>query len=362
MIPFNNLGHCFSGLGEPIVWLDSSDTDSYVVGSPELITNGDFSDETTGWTKGTAPSSTQTIINGALEMYSGAVSDSSNTLSKVDTLVQGYEGRLYQFKVTVTNMTGGVGFIRLDGVYDADNIIAFGEGAYTINFTAYRDFNNIRFIAASSDNGYTIDDVSVKEVLPNAQEVTSIDNKGTLGGDFDLFGSVKFNNNGFESWSSLDYIKYDLLEPFITNNSFTMVTTFDLQNASTGLGYVSRLFSDESNFLNTVYASNQLYIEKRSSNSYDGKFNDIPNFINTTVFSYHATSQLLLMINYTEFGLSLNSIVFNNTDNSIISLLSNFGSSNLGQDNTLYEFRLYDKAISLNQMKKIQTELNNKYI
>ena len=43
-----------------------------------------------------------------------------------------------------------------------------------------------------------------------------------------LNGNVKFANGGFESWGLTDYISKDLGEPFLTNNSFTVVTTFKL--------------------------------------------------------------------------------------------------------------------------------------
>ncbi len=195
----------------------------------------------------------------------------------------------------------------------------------------------------------------------SGNDVLTLNNKGSLGGAMTLNGSVKFANSGFESWSNSDYITRDLGEPFMTNNSFTMVCTFDLQDASSGTGFVSRLLSDANNFLNTAYASNQLYIEKRSSGAYNGKADAITSLVQTTVFSYDVTSQLLLMINYTEFGLTLNSVVFNNTLNSIISLLSDFGVNNTGADNPLHEFRLYDRAFSLTEMQDLQTELNDKY-
>ena len=131
----------------------------------EFVTNGDFSNGDTGWVKGTAPSSTQQVVNGSLVTYSGSASDSNNALSRTDTL-QGYNNKMYKLELSRSNfVNGSIGYLRLDGAYDSSNIISFSEGTSIIYFTAYRDFTHIRFFASSAESGYTIDNVSVKEVL-----------------------------------------------------------------------------------------------------------------------------------------------------------------------------------------------------
>lgn len=138
----------------------------YEVLPTELVANGDFSDGATGWVKGFAPSATQEFINGALVMYAGSASDNGNSLSRTDTS-QGYNGKKYKLELNGSNFVnsyGNLGYLRLDGVYDSSNIISFGEGTSTIYFIAYRDFTNIRFFSGSSEAGYTIDNVSIKEV------------------------------------------------------------------------------------------------------------------------------------------------------------------------------------------------------
>ena len=138
----------------------------YEVLPTELVANGDFSDGATGWVKGFAPSATQEFVNGALVMYAGSASDNGNSLSRTDTS-QGYNGKKYKLELNGSNFVnsyGNLGYLRLDGVYDSSNIISFGEGTSTIYFIAYRDFTNIRFFSSNSEAGYTIDNVSIKEV------------------------------------------------------------------------------------------------------------------------------------------------------------------------------------------------------
>ena len=87
----------------------------------------------------------------------------------------------------------------------------------------------------------------------SGNDVLTLLNKGSLGGAMTLNGSVKFANGGFESWLSSTYITRDLGEPFLTTNSFTMVTTFDLQNVTSGSNpirnWFSQLWSDATNLI-----------------------------------------------------------------------------------------------------------------
>lgn len=139
---------------------------------PNLVTNGDFSDGDTGWVKGTAPSATQEVVNGSLVMYAGSASDSNNALSRTDTL-QGYNNKMYKLELSRSNfVNGSIGYLRLDGAYDSSNIISFSEGTSIIYFTAYRDFTHIRFFAGSAEAGYTIDNVSVKQIRATTVEAS----------------------------------------------------------------------------------------------------------------------------------------------------------------------------------------------
>ena len=95
-------------------------------------------------------------------MYSGTSDDNSNSMSS--TSASGSQGNVYRLNITASNfVNGSLGYIRLDGVYSAANIIQFEAGTQSVYFTAYRDFTSIQFFAGSHSAYYTIDDVSLVE-------------------------------------------------------------------------------------------------------------------------------------------------------------------------------------------------------
>ena len=85
-------------------------------------------------------------------------------------------------------------------------------------------FNNAghSFVSApvSQDPIVWIDAQDISIYTLSGNDVTNLDNKGSLGGVMTLNGSVKFANNGFESWGVSDYISRDLGEPFLTEQFF----------------------------------------------------------------------------------------------------------------------------------------------
>ena len=130
---------------------------------PEMITYGDFEGGTTGWTKGATASATQEIVGGALKMYSGTSGDNSNIMSETATS-HGYLGRVYRLNITSSNfVSSDTGYIRLDGIYSAADIISFEAGIQSVYFTAYRNFSKIQFFASGHSDYYTIDNVSLVE-------------------------------------------------------------------------------------------------------------------------------------------------------------------------------------------------------
>jgi len=139
----------------------SPDDEGYWDDFSELIANGSF-DDATGWTKSSTSSATQEIVAGALRMYTGTSGDNSNSM--YTTSASGSEGSVYRLNITASNYVNGTyGYIRLDGVYDASNVISFEAGTQSVYFTAYRDFTSIQFFAGSHSAYYTIDDVSLVE-------------------------------------------------------------------------------------------------------------------------------------------------------------------------------------------------------
>lgn len=204
----------------------------------------------------------------------------------------------------------------------------------------------------------------------NGNEVTSLDNKGTLGGIMNLNGTVRFANGGFESWSNSDYITRDLGEPFLTDNSFTFLCTFDLTNYASGGSsgkWFSGLYSGNiNNRLQIVEASGNIRADATANNLqyFNIEVGDIS--LKTLLITYNLKSKTLISLNYNGVTQTYNNVVFNiavgSGDSDIYLMNAVFANAtSTGQNNPLHEFRLYNRSMTLNQMQDLQTELNNKY-
>mgnify|MGYP003665917154 CR=1 FL=1 len=200
----------------------------------------------------------------------------------------------------------------------------------------------------------------------SGNDVTALMNKGTLGGAMTLNGTVKFANSGFESWSNSDYITRDLGEPFMNDNSFTIVTTFDYQNIAQNQnrGWWGSLYGDINNRASHIRENSVI-----SNISFDsGQFTRFNvNYtlgLKTLISSYDSITNTLTSLSFDGTNEDFTSITYNNIPNTLVWLLkAGTGASDVsaGADNPLHEFRLYDRAFSLTEMQDLQTELNNKY-
>jgi len=168
----------------------------------EMVQNGSFDNGTTNWIKGSATSSTQEIINGALRMYTGDGSASpagnSNTLSRTSGYsMSGVSGVKYRLRVTASDFSAGTGSIRLDGVYlaGAAGSIKFSAGTQDVYFVAYRDFSYIKFMAPSHSHSYTIDNVSLKPINDKHHATT------VFYGDT-LWDTAASTNGNVDNWNA----------------------------------------------------------------------------------------------------------------------------------------------------------------
>ena len=359
MIPFNIFGHSKGvNLSDPIVWVDAQDISTY---------NYNIN----GWTKtGTNNDNNFIEIN---SLGCRLVSDGTSITLTSDEILEIGKNYKIEWEV-VQNILGSAKMSRMNPVKVFSSL-----GSYTHNFTA----TSTRFDYARTGSGtdITINNVSVKEDLGsgnygaellingnfNDNDVTNLDNKGTLGGAMTLNGSVKFANNGFESWSLSDYISRDLGEPFLTDNSFTFVTTFFLKDITSGSfanrNWFSLLLSDIENLLTHYKINNNLGSAVRADDISKTDFINYQLGIHTLIISYNIDSNTLVLLNDNGVSTVFNNVVFDNVVNSKIQLLSAIGYSNTnsGQDNPLYDFRLYDKSFTLTEMQDLQIELNDKY-
>ena len=224
-------------------------------------------------------------------------------------------------------------------------------------------FNNLGHTFKPADDGFPIvwvDSSDSSTYTLSGNDVLTLDNKGSLGGAMTLNGTVKFANSGFESWNNADYITRDLSEPFMNDNSFTVATTFDFQN-NTGAftQWFSEIRSDNSNRVNVNREGNIIYQTVRTLLAPQS----ITNGLKTSIVTYDLTSNSAIILKFDGSNVVGSNIIYNNTLNSIITLLNSkqINTSSSGANNPLHEFRLYDRAMSFEQMQDLQTELNNKY-
>jgi len=142
----------------------------------ELVINGDFSNGLTGWNAPTQDGAYQQDTGSGMKMYSGSAVGASNALSTSGTLnIAGIEGKTYQLDITASDFIGMTNCtIRLNGAYDANNIISFVDGTQTIYFVAYTNFTYIKFVAASFEDGVTVNSISIKQVQGNPATMTNM--------------------------------------------------------------------------------------------------------------------------------------------------------------------------------------------
>ena len=139
----------------------------------ELVANGDFSNGTTGWTRGNT--GTQTIESGALRVASdGTTAWSGVSETTIPKLTRGKQ-YLVQFSILDENTSGGAGLffrttsLSIGGLFTngLDYFYPGAVGNYSILFTAtVGDVTRLRLVAGSEANASVLfDNISVREIL-----------------------------------------------------------------------------------------------------------------------------------------------------------------------------------------------------
>jgi hypothetical protein len=147
----------------------------------DIITNGDYSSGTTGWSIG-AGGTADTSSGALVYTYSG----SGNNFVKQEGITA-VNGALYKAVFTVTESGGSAYYGYWDGTNLSSSVINLdtGQKTYTQYFTATSTSITIRFVAGSSNgNSITVDNVSVKEI--------------TTTKFFPLFGSDEISGNNLK--------------------------------------------------------------------------------------------------------------------------------------------------------------------
>lgn len=146
---------------------DTDDTD--LVGSGELVTNGTFDTDTTGWTA--ARAATLTWVSGAMQITYGGT-DYPQAQQTITTVA----GKRYKLQVT---QTAGVTLVAAVGTVAGGNQLGSvsGTGSLTLDFVATSTTSYLTLQAnATGSVSVTVDNVSVK--LADADR--SVNNKGLI--------------------------------------------------------------------------------------------------------------------------------------------------------------------------------------
>lgn len=213
------------------------------------------------------------------------------------------------------------------------------------------------WVDASDSSSYSVD---------GSNNVTQLINKGTAGGVFTINGSPKYLNNGFESHVQGDNFKRSLNSNLIGLNSFSVAVAyrFDTRTSSyhwfadfVGNGADRLAFNSFLNQTNTFTKANSTDYNNLTSGDSFG--------LNVCLISYDINTQTLISVNADGNVITSNSVVLNAyalTDYIQLLQYSLAPTIYAGANNPLHEFRLYDFAMTQQQMTNLQTQLNNKWI
>jgi trimeric autotransporter adhesin len=153
-----------------------SDTDATNVTGTELVTNGTFDTNLTGWTNSSEGNGTASVVSGALRLYTPTTSSEEG---RVYQSVSGFvSGKTYVVSCTTDSSLLIQVANTLGGYEIADG--AFGPGTATLTFTATASshYVELRRFAAGTSN---VDNVSVRIADPDR----SVNNKG-----LQVFGTI----------------------------------------------------------------------------------------------------------------------------------------------------------------------------
>jgi len=161
-----------TALGQPVgLMLDKSQ--GAVVSGPELVTNGDFSDGTTGWVSGSTLTATAAVVNEALEVTAtvafGRYLQTFNTVAGATYVVSAQVRKISGFEDPYL-------FVALSG--EGDSAIVKTASTSFVNlqliFTATGSTTKVGLCPNSNGGVASIDNVSVREIPGNhASQSTS---------------------------------------------------------------------------------------------------------------------------------------------------------------------------------------------
>lgn len=203
-------------------------------GGTELVTNGTFDTDTTGWTEGQTSGVTATVSSGVVTASASTASGSGifyQSAANTPTVI----GRRYRATAELSVVSGsGVGLIVYSsffaGSLGTSSITSGSNQTVTVDFTATTTATHIAIIRVSpfaTNDVYDIDNVSVRELYPfeqyNPSEGTLYSLSSCIGNDTHTVLSV--HADSFDNYFSHTYRFGNSLRNFSKGGGSTELQT-----------------------------------------------------------------------------------------------------------------------------------------
>ena len=149
----------------------------------ELITNGDYSNGLTGWTKSTSASSSNSSLsvntNNQLVISSGAGGVTSYGIAVQELATPLVAGKVYKVKIDILSVTGGSGASKIRVGTTSSSAASSGMVNIINNDSSFLGTGNVIYFTPTSNDSHIaigardditemiVDNVSVKQVDPN---------------------------------------------------------------------------------------------------------------------------------------------------------------------------------------------------
>ena len=149
----------------------------------ELITNGDYSNGLTGWTKSTSDSSSNSSLsvntNNQLVISSGAGGVTSYGIAVQELATPLVAGKVYKVKIDILSVTGGSGASKIRVGTTSSSAASSGMVNIINNDSSFLGAGNVIYFTPTSNDSHIaigardditemiVDNVSVKQVDPN---------------------------------------------------------------------------------------------------------------------------------------------------------------------------------------------------
>lgn len=140
-----------------------------VRGGTNLVSNGDFSSGTTGWTAGPTADTTASVVSGSLRVTQGTVDDNGRVTQPITCVV----GNSYELIATVTGMTAATAQVAISNGITGTSAVAFANtntpATLRLVFVATNTTHYVRLMINVATNSVSVDfdNISVRELPGN---------------------------------------------------------------------------------------------------------------------------------------------------------------------------------------------------